>query len=246
MEQEWFSSWFNSPYYHTLYKNRTDDEANAFIEKLMAHLQLPKNARILDVACGKGRHSVALAKHGYNVIGIDLSSNSIEQASVFANESVTFYVHDMRRLFYSNYFDLVGNFFTSFGYFKNEHENILASRNMITAVKKDGLFIIDFVNGTTAKKNIEANKQEIQTIDETTFNIQRSYTEKHLVKTISFVNKQNVTENHEERVQVFTKSELINMFEQHGATLVQSFGNYMLEDYQEETSPRIILLFKKH
>ena len=76
----WFANWFDSPYYHLLYKNRDDKEAQSFIDNLICRLKIPKKSTILDVACGKGRHSIIIEKLGYNVLGIDLSKNSIKEA----------------------------------------------------------------------------------------------------------------------------------------------------------------------
>ncbi len=58
--QTWFKDWFNTPYYHQLYFKRDDKEAAAFIDKLIGYLKPPANAKMLDVACGKGRHSLQL------------------------------------------------------------------------------------------------------------------------------------------------------------------------------------------
>ena len=73
MQQSWFKDWFNSPYYHQLYFKRDDKEAEAFIDKLINYLKPPAGSTMLDVACGKGRHSIQLANKGFDVTGIDLS-----------------------------------------------------------------------------------------------------------------------------------------------------------------------------
>ena len=66
--KEWFAEWFDTTYYHTLYKNRNDEEAEQFISKLLSFLNLKENASVLDLACGKGRHSVTLNKHDLTVL----------------------------------------------------------------------------------------------------------------------------------------------------------------------------------
>src|SRR5436190_18774056 len=101
----WFKDWFNSPYYHQLYFNRDEHEASAFINKLIDHLQPPVGSKMLDVACGKGRHSLQLATKGFDVTGIDLSEDSIREALQYESETLHFYQHDMRREFWINYFD---------------------------------------------------------------------------------------------------------------------------------------------
>jgi len=98
MPKTWFKDWFNSHYYHLLYQHRDDQEALDFIEKLVAHLQPAPGSKMLDVACGKGRHSKALAEMGFDVTGIDLSDESISEAKLNESDSLHFYQHDMRHI----------------------------------------------------------------------------------------------------------------------------------------------------
>ena len=76
---DWFKNWFDSKYYHILYKNRDEQEAVFFLNKIINHIKL-KKGKVLDVACGKGRHAKYLNKIGFDVVGIDLSKNSIDLA----------------------------------------------------------------------------------------------------------------------------------------------------------------------
>ena len=94
----WFANWFNSPYYHILYKNRDEKEAELFIDNLLHKLRLKKGSKLIDIACGKGRHATYFNKKGMDVVGIDLSKNSISIAKQFENPSLIFNVHDMRKV----------------------------------------------------------------------------------------------------------------------------------------------------
>jgi len=76
-EQAWYKDWFNSPFYHKLYFERDDKEAEAFISRLIDHLKPATGSYMLDVACGRGRHSRILAGKGFRVTGIDISFDSI-------------------------------------------------------------------------------------------------------------------------------------------------------------------------
>jgi len=118
----WFANWFDSPYYHLLYKNRDEKEAQVFIDNLMTHLQIPKGSKLLDIACGKGRHASYFNKKGMDVVGVDLSFNSINTAKKNENATLKFEVLDMRKAFKSNEFDIVTNLFTSFGYFEKDED----------------------------------------------------------------------------------------------------------------------------
>ena len=83
--------WFNTNYYHTLYKHRDSIEARKFIDSLIKHLNIKKGLKVLDLACGAGRHSKYLEKLGFRVIGIDRSINNIKKAKANQNQSLSFY-----------------------------------------------------------------------------------------------------------------------------------------------------------
>ena len=70
--KHWYSSWFDTPFYHILYKDRDDKEAQSFMDALTYYLNISQNSTILDLACGKGRHSLYLNSIGYDVTGLDL------------------------------------------------------------------------------------------------------------------------------------------------------------------------------
>ncbi|MFM7311338.1 MAG: class I SAM-dependent methyltransferase, partial [Flavobacteriales bacterium] len=125
---EWFAGWFDSPYYHLLYGHRDEQEAFAFIQ-LLVHDHLADRHYVVDLGCGKGRHSRALAEHGKRVHGIDLSPESIEFASKQNTAMATFSVQDMRQFKLDKPADAILNLFTSFGYFESvdEHLSVLSS-----------------------------------------------------------------------------------------------------------------------
>ena len=116
--KDWFASWFDTSYYHILYKHRDYSEGQSFLKNLITFLKLEKNKVILDLACGKGRHSIYLNSLGFHVIGADLSKNSIEFAKQFETETLKFVEHDMRNPL-KNKFDVILNLFTSFGFLSN-------------------------------------------------------------------------------------------------------------------------------
>lgn len=148
-ENEWFGDWFNSPYYHILYKDRDSKEAHLFLDKLMSHLQFNFEDRIMDLACGIGRHSIYLNNKGFNVVGLDLSPSNIQIANTHGNSSLKFYEHDMRKLYSKNEFHYVLNMFTSFGYFNTPSENQEVITNIAKSLVKGGKLVLDFLNPTT-------------------------------------------------------------------------------------------------
>ena len=88
--KNWFALWFNTPYYHLLYKDRNQSEAEYFIKHLLKKLKPSKEAIFLDVACGKGRHSKFINQNGFSIHGIDLSVENIKEANKNANDFLHF------------------------------------------------------------------------------------------------------------------------------------------------------------
>ena len=99
---EWVGEWFGSPYYHILYKNRDSNEARLFLDKLIDYLGIKKEDKILDLACGKGRHAVYLNEKGLDVTGFDICQENIRKAKDHENDRLHFHVHDMDTLYPRN------------------------------------------------------------------------------------------------------------------------------------------------
>lgn len=243
MSAKWFQKWFNSPYYHILYNKRNDEEAEFFIDNLCTFLKPEANSRLLDIACGRGRHSIYLNKKGYDVTGIDLSYSNIKYAEQFENEKLHFHVHDMRKLLYINYFDVALNLFTSFGYFETEKEHIKALKTFNFALKKDGLLVLDFFNTEKIINNLTG--KETKLIKGIEFHIKKKVDNDKIVKTISFINK-NKDYLFKEEVKALTFSDFQRLFKAANFTILNTFGNYALEPFQENTSDRLIFICKKN
>lgn len=239
---EWFSSWFDSEYYHILYQNRNDDEAHFFIDNLMKKFNPEPQSTMLDLACGKGRHSIYLAGKGYDVTGVDLSQQSIAHASKSAHDFLHFYVHDMRRKFRSNYYHYIFNFFTSFGYFSKEMDHYLTLDAMKNGLKKDGFLIMDFMNAHKAKNNLVTKEEK--TLNNIRFNINRKVEKGVIIKSIAFEDK-GKSFHFEERVRGFNLSEMFRMFRKSGLEIMEVYGDYDLSKYDVFNSNRMILIAKK-
>ena len=78
---DWFINWFNSKYYHILYSDRNEVEANEFIKFIVSKLSLKLDDKVLDLGCGNGRHSVSLSKYFHEVDGLDISNENIRIAN---------------------------------------------------------------------------------------------------------------------------------------------------------------------
>ena len=238
--ENWFSTWFDSPYYHILYKNRNEEEAQVFMDNITHYLNMPENGTILDLACGKGRHSIYLNKLGYNVTGVDLSENSIAIANESSNESLRFKTHDMREPMNETY-DAVFNLFTSFGYFDTYEDNIKTLKAIKDSINEYGFGVIDFFNADFIIENLVA--EETKEIDGITFNIKRFVENKKIIKEIRFEDK-GETYNFTEKVSAFTLSDFESMMEEAGIYLLEIFGDYKLRKFYKTQSERLIMIFK--
>ncbi len=243
IQADWFEDWFDSPYYQVLYQHRDKNEAADFLENLLNYLQPKPGARMLDVACGEGRFAIQLAAKGYDVTGIDLSNRSIAIAKAHENEHLHFFVHDMRLPFHINYFDYAFNFFTSFGYFKYFRENIAAAKSIAKSLHEDGVLVIDYLNANHALKQLIPSETVVR--GSYTFEIERRLEDGRFVKDIRFIDSDGKQRHYAEQVAAFTMSDFQRIFESAGMTIVQSFGDYNLSDFNPETSPRMILILKK-
>ena len=197
--QNWFQSWFNTKYYHILYKQRNYEEAERFLKNLITFLNINKNHTILDLACGKGRHSIFLNSLGYDVTGVDLSEQSIKKASQSSNDRLKFMIHDMRYPIESNY-DVILNMFTSFGYFNSIDDNFNVLKTIKNSLNKDGIGVIDFMNSNYIINHlVPQNNVEIDGIQ---FDIKRNFKDGIITKIITVTDGDQTTK-YEERVRAF-------------------------------------------
>jgi SAM-dependent methyltransferase len=237
--QPWYQSWFNSPYYHLLYKNRDNNEAEFFITNLLKELKLPAGCNVVDIACGKGRHSVFLNGQGFVVTGIDLSKESIKYCRQFENDTLEFYEHDMREIFRTNYFDAAFNLFTSFGYFEKEHDNLLALRSAAVSLKPKGFLVLDYFNSEKVKAGLPNTfTKEVNDIH---FNFTKTIEDNKVVKQIK-VNDSGMEFLFTESVSLLTLTDFEKLFAACGLKLKTVFGSYQLQPYSEEKSERLILV----
>jgi len=238
--QHWFASWFDTPYYHILYKDRDYMEAQLFMDTITQYLNLPENAKILDLACGKGRHSIYLNQLGYDVTGADLSENSIEEAKKSENHTLHFQLHDMRIPF-ADKFDGIFNLFTSFGYFENDNDNLKTLIAIKESLSEYGFAVIDFMNVPNVIENLVPT--ETKTVDGIDFHIKRFYIDGHIHKEIDFED-QGASYHFTEKVKALTLQDFEELMEKAGIFLLDIFGDYKLKKFHKTESERLIMIFK--
>ena len=232
-------NWFNSDYYHILYKNRDKKEAEFFINNLIKKLKIKKKSKILDLACGVGRHSFYLNKKGMNVIGIDNSENNIKKAKKFENKFLKFKKKEMTED-YGQEFDFIFNLFTSFGYI-NEKHNLNTFKSINNSLINHGILVIDYLNVFKLKE--ELVEKETKKIGNIIFNIKRSFKDNFIVKKIK-IKDNNEIFYFEERVMELTKNNFQDYLKKFNFEILDVYGNYNLEKYHKN-SERLIMIIKK-
>ena len=241
MSREWFKNWFNTKYYHILYKNRDYAEAEKFISKLIQFLCPKPDAKFVDIACGKGRHSVFINKLGYNVVGYDLSEESILEAKKKEKNNLKFYTHDMRQIFRTNYFDFALNLFTSFGYFKSTRDEINALKASARNLKTNGVLVIDFLNRDKVIKELVAH--ETKTIDGIDFKLSKKIENNQIIKLINFQDK-GKKHSFQESVKLLSLDDFSSYLKEGNLKITHTFGNYNLDEFNKD-SDRLIIIAKK-
>jgi len=243
---KWFESWFDSPYYHLLYQHRDDKEAQLFIDHLYTKLDILPSHKILDLACGAGRHAIYMARKGNIVTGIDLAANSIAEARSKVHElpekpNIEFQVSDMRNFHLNTKFDFVFNLFTSFGYFENKCEN----QEVIASIKnhqtKGGILVIDYLNSQLVRSRGEESYTKV--IQNIKFQIHKYFQDDFVMKEIR-VSDRGIIYSYREQVQLFAADELESMLRANSYNLKGHYGDYNLTAYSE-ISPRSIWLGAK-
>ena len=242
MTQEWFASWFDSRYYPILYQNRDYTEAENFLRVLMDDLQPSVGSRMLDLACGRGRHSIFLNRMGFQVMGVDLSPESIADARKEKQPGLNFEVRDMREPFELGTFNYILNLFTSFGYFGDKSENLKVLNNVREALEPSGLFILDFFNSETVIKNLVPTETKV--LNGIHFSLTRNVDNGSIIKEIE-IDDNGVSSKFAERVQALSYSDFEDLTGQAGLEIMKTWGDYKGNPFVPGETPRLIL-FCRH
>lgn len=255
MDKLWFKKWFNSKEYLELYKHRNERDALKLIDLVLKNVKLEKNARILDAACGSGRHAFILAKKGYNVTGADISKFLINTARKTLNQKfskiknrINFIITDLRELNYKKEFNLALNLFSSFGYFESDKENEKIIRNISRALVKEGVFVLDFLNKYFVENNLA--DLDVKKVKDKVLIQNRKLLRNLVIKDIYIIeyNKSKskpVIRRHNEMIKLYSLEDFKLLFERNGLAIVKTFGGYDGSKYNRYKSSRLIIFAKK-
>ncbi len=242
---EWFEDWFNTEEYLYVYSHRNEEDAKNFFDLITKNILIEKSSKVLDLACGAGRHSILFAKNGFDVTAVDISENLLNVASLTAKElglNINFIKSDLRKLHLTQKFHLIINLFTSFGYFENDDENGEVIKIVSQHLVDNGYFILDFFNITYLKNNLIPISYD--KIKEGIIKQERVIKEDRIVKKI-IITRKGIEKSYYESVRAYTKEELLSIFDNHGLKVKCICGDYLGNDFEEESSPRIIIIAQK-
>ncbi len=245
----WFEEWFSSKLYLDLYSHRNDEDARKIINLMQRSISVNTGCKILDIACGAGRHSLELARRGFDVTGFDLSKFLIGEAKKSLRNSpekslrVKFLIKDMRHFNFKNSFDIAMNIFSSFGYFENDEENFNVIRNVSNSLKSGGYFIFDFLNKQYLEKNLvpfSQNKYGDMII------IQNRKIEGDFVIKDIKISKKNKEMHFQEILKLYSVKKFKNIFNSYSLRVHFIFGDYFGNKFNDNKSQRLIIIAKKN
>lgn len=243
--QNWFKDWFNSEDYLKVYNHRDSLDAQKLSDLILSSTNIPKTAKILDAACGYGRHAIYISSKGYNVVGFDLSKTLLTKAkeeTLIQNVSLNLILADIREICFKTKFDLILNLFTSFGYFETDKENFSFIERAFEFLKDNGFYVLDYFNKSYLEKNLIEKSERI--IDDMNVIEKRKIENDRVIKEIIIMKKKS-TQKFMESVKLYDSQTLIKEFVRSGYKLYNLFGDYDGNNYDEKTSPRLILIFRK-
>jgi SAM-dependent methyltransferase len=254
-EQPWYRTFFERDYHDLFYATlrqpggRLASEATEReVEFIADTLGLAEGARILDLCCGHGRHSIELAQRGYDVTGLDLSEYHIELARKAADEAsvrATFVCDDMRNLPTSPPFDAVINIFTAFGYLESDEEDASVIARVRDALVPGGKFLISTNNALRTLRGFQPSS--VQRLDDGTLLIEeRKYDaiSGRIDSIWTRVEPDGKRHEGDIHVRMYTPAEYAAMFRRCGLGLAASYGDVDGSPLTMD-SPRLVLVAEK-
>jgi 2-polyprenyl-3-methyl-5-hydroxy-6-metoxy-1,4-benzoquinol methylase len=243
--ENWFKDWFSSDLYLSVYSHRNEEEAQQVCNLILESVKLDRGSYILDAACGAGRHSNYFSSLGYNVTGFDLSKTLLNVAKLQAlqnNLATDFICVDIRNVFFKQKFNLIVNLFTSFGYFFNDEENFSFIKNSFDFLKPGGYYVLDYFNPKFVMNNLVAeSRREISGV----FLLEKRCIINNRVEKEIHITRDGIEQNFTESVALYSPEILIETISSFGFNLCNTFGDYEGNEFEENVSKRLILVFQK-
>ncbi len=240
--KNWYKEWFGEDYL-VVYQHRDDSDAKKLIELIIKNTLITKDSKLLDLACGNGRHAYLISKYTSNVVGLDLSKHLLAEAGKrkVKNQSPAFVRADMRYFPFSIKFDIIFSLFTSFGYFEDDEMHLQVAREIQSCLKENGSFVIDYFNPKYVSETlVQSGKRMVGEIE---VEEERWINNKRVHKKIK-IQREGLVKTFHESVRMFELDELSSLLKMAGIIVKKVFGDYDGSSY-EESSRRMILFAEK-
>jgi SAM-dependent methyltransferase len=240
----WYRNWFGEDYLK-LYPHRDHEEAEDAVALLVDRLEPAPGLRVLDLACGGGRHLHHLRDRSLEATGLDLSLALLREAAETA-PGVPLVRGDMRRLpFAGGSFGIVTSFFTSFGYFEDEAQDRAVLGEISRVLAPGGWVVLDFLNASRVRRSLTPR-------DETVVDGRRVVQERALMEGGRVVEKRihfqppegGPTRTFLERVRLYDPPELEELLASRGFEVRERLGDYDGSPFVAE-APRFIVLARR-
>lgn len=249
---DWFVDWFDSAYYHILYRQRDQGEADRFVDNIATRISISNHDDVLDIPCGRGRHTQAIhKKFDCFVTGIDLSPSSIDHAKAhFKDAKIRFGIGDMRTYLPSNgqRYSAIFNLFTSFGYFESLDESRRVLQHFSKLIKPGGILVLDYLNCRKVLKSLPSEKKKaravLSALDGVVFETKKYREGAKIVKDIE-VRYGGETRSFSERLNIIDKKLMAHMMEEARFDIVDFFGDYDMMPYDADFSGRLLVMAVK-
>jgi SAM-dependent methyltransferase len=231
-------SWYETAFrkqYLDLYYHRDEESAKSEASFAARALGLAAESRVVDVACGAGRHARALGAMGFRVVGVDLSRDLLAEARGVARVR-----GDMRALPFRGAFDAATSFFTSFGYF-DDAGNRAAMESIAGVLRPGGTLLLDFLNAVAVEAHLVPESREER--DGRKYWIRRRIEDGRVVKDV-VVEEEGLTLSYSESVRLYLHHDLIRLMKGAGLSPIASYGAFDGRDYTTD-APRCILVARK-
>jgi SAM-dependent methyltransferase len=246
---KWWQNFFDDGTYkimYELYPERRRETTISHCDFIENVLKPSKHVKILDLACGPGRHSIELAKRGYKVTGFDYSEYFLNKARIFAKQAgvnIRFVQGDMRKLPFQNEFDVVINMFTSFGYFEKEEDHLKVLKQIARSLKPGGKFLLDTINREWLVRNFQAKGwekgEDFLLLEDRTLDLEHNRSGAKWI--LLQGNEQKI---YQHSLRIFALHELMGLIRQANLKVLSYYGNFKQEPWSCDTNRTIIVAEK--
>ena len=243
-KKEWFDNdAFWQDLYPFMFPEQRFADAPIEIQKLLS-LSKPSGKNALDLCCGPGRCSVALAKAGFKVTGIDRTKFLLNKARTKAKKEkvkIEWIQMDMRDFVRPNAFHLALSMFTSFGYFDNKREDLKVLKHILTSLMPGGVFVIDVTGKEWLAKVFQPTRSDDLPDGTRVFQRSEIFDGWTRVRNEWILVRKGKAKTFRFHHTIYSGQELKDRMEQTGFVKVRLFGNFDGDEYGPNAQRLIVV-----